>query len=551
MVKDIKKRRRVMQRSMQLRHCICDPRKPCPCNLLIEQDICPCAGEEQLRGEAPIRLTELVESAGCASKIDQATLQRILGGLPSPADPQVLVGMPAGDDAGVYLLDERTALVQTVDVFTPPVDDPYAFGQIAAANSLSDVYAMGGRPITALSIVGFPAGKLPDDVLREILRGGLDKMAEAGVPVIGGHSIKENEIKAGFAVTGLIDPRRLATNAAAQPGDCLVLTKPLGTGILAFAARIGRAKPESTAAAIRSMAALNRRAAELMAQFEVHACTDVTGFGLLGHLKSMAAASRVDVELAWEDLPLLPGVLDCVAAGIVPGAVERNRESSGDALAATAGVDPARIDILFDAQTSGGLLISLPGEAAQALVARLRAEGVEEAAIVGHVVAQGTGRISVRGSARAAAAARDACVAGELPAEELKETDAMTGCGDHQDPAAVSGLGKEAADRDAPCCGHDQDASLKDVPPAAEAGGTKAKFQAFLAAANGPGALGARTKRAMAIALSVLARCGPCLKHHVHKAKEEGFSPQEIDEAAWMAIAFGGSPAMMFYNELK
>ncbi len=285
MVKDLLKRRRVMQRSMQLGHCICDPRKPCPCDLLLEKDLCPCAGEELPRGDAPIRLTELVESSGCASKIDQATLQRILGGLPSPADPRVLVGMPAGDDAGVYLLDERTALVQTVDVFTPPVDDPYAFGQIAAANSLSDVYAMGGRPITALSIVGFPAGKLPDEILRQILRGGLDKMSEAGVPVIGGHSIKENEIKAGFAVTGLIDPRRVATNAAARPGDRLVLTKPLGTGIIAFAARIGRAKPEWTAAAVGSMAALNRRAAELMGQFEVHACTDVTGFGLLGHFE--------------------------------------------------------------------------------------------------------------------------------------------------------------------------------------------------------------------------------------------------------------------------
>ena len=179
MVKDLEKRRRVMQRSMQLGHCICDPRKPCPCDLLTEQDLCPCAGEEPPPGEAPIRLTELVENSGCASKIDQAALQRILGGLPSPADPRVLIGMPAGDDAGVYLLDEQTALVQTVDVFTPPVDDPYVFGQIAAANSLSDVYAMGGRPITALSIVGFPAGRLPDEVLRQILRGGLDKMSRS------------------------------------------------------------------------------------------------------------------------------------------------------------------------------------------------------------------------------------------------------------------------------------------------------------------------------------------------------------------------------------
>jgi selenide,water dikinase len=459
-------------------------------------------------------LTEWVESSGCASKIDQAVLQRILGGLPSPANPRVLIGMPAGDDAGVYLLDERTALVQTVDVFTPPVDDPYAFGQIAAANSLSDVYAMGGRPITALSIVGFPVGKLPDEVLREILRGGLDKMTEAGVAVVGGHSIRENEIKAGFAVTGLIDPRRIATNAAARPGDRLVLTKPLGTGIIAFAARIGRVRPESAAAAARSMAALNRRAAELMGQFEVHACTDVTGFGLLGHLKSMAVASKVDVELAWDDLPLLPGVLDCLSAGIVPGSVERNRESSAGALAAIDGVEPAWIDVLFDAQTSGGLLISLPGQSAEALVVRLRAEGMEEAAIVGRVVAEGAGRISVRG--------RD----GRPLPQEPKETGAMSCCGDDQAPS-------------------------KGLPPAADAEAAQERFLAFLEAANGPGALGARTKRAMAIALSVLARCGPCLKHHARKAKDEGFSPEEIDEAAWMAIAFGGSPAMMFYNETK
>jgi len=514
MVKDLEKRRRVMRRSMQLGHCICDPRRPCPCDLLREQDLCPCAGEERPQNKEPVRLTELVESAGCASKIDQAVLQRILGGLPSPSNPRVLVGMPAGDDAGVYLLDEQTALVQTVDVFTPPVDDPYVFGQIAAANSLSDVYAMGGRPITALSIVGFPADKLPDEVLRQILRGGLDKMSEAGVAVIGGHSIKENEIKAGFSVTGLIDPRRVATNAAARPGDRLVLTKPLGTGIIAFAARIGRAASESTEAAVRSMVALNRRAAELMGQFEVHACTDVTGFGLAGHLKSMALASKVDVELAWEELPLLPGVLDCLAAGIVPGAVERNRESSGDAVVTSGGGDPVGIDILFDAQTSGGLLISLPDDAADALVARLRAEGMEEAAVVGRVVAEGTGRIIL------------CCRNGQAMPQHQKETDAMSCCDDSQERAA-------------------------EPPRAADAVETPEKFRAFLDAANVPGALGARTKRAMAIALSVLARCGPCVKYHLRKAKEEGFSSEEIDEAAWLAIAFGGCPSMMFYNEMK
>ncbi|MCR4413497.1 MAG: selenide, water dikinase SelD, partial [Thermoguttaceae bacterium] len=211
--------------------------------------------------EGPVRLTALVDRPGCASKIDAATLRRVLAGLPASSDPRVLLGMPAGDDAGVYQLDERLALVQTVDVFAPSVDDPYLFGQIAAANSLSDVYAMGGRPLTALSIVGFPVRTLPDRVLREILRGGIDKMTEAGVAVIGGHSIHDKDIKAGFAVTGVIEPARVVARAGARPGDRVILTKPIGTGILAFAAQIGRAPPASLDAAARSMAALNRRAA--------------------------------------------------------------------------------------------------------------------------------------------------------------------------------------------------------------------------------------------------------------------------------------------------
>ncbi len=521
-MKDLEKRRRVMQRSMQLGHCICDPKTPCPCEIFRREDICPCAGEPYAAPAGPVRLTEMVRNAGCGSKIDQATLQRVLAGLPCCADPRVLVGMPAGDDAGVYLLDEQTALVQTVDVFSPPVDDPYVFGQIAAANSLSDVYAMGGRPLTALSIVGFPARKLPEEILREILRGGLDKMAEAGVAVIGGHSIQDDEIKAGFAVTGVVDPRRIATNAAAQPGDRLVLTKPLGTGILVFAGQIGRAGPEALAAAARSMAALNRRAAELMGQFDAHACTDVTGFGLLGHLKSMAAASRVDIELAAADLPLLPGVLELAAAGVLPGAVERNKESSADALAAVEGATPEQIEVLFDAQTLGGLLIAVPEAAAAGFVTRLHAEGIARAAVIGRVTAPGSGRIVVRGAqgGRQAAAASQPF--------HFQEDHPMGCCdrehGEHQAVTAGAAGGSE------------------EIPE---------KFQAFLAVANAPGRLDARTKRAMAIALSVLARCGPCVKHHVGKAREEGFTAEEIDEAAWMGVAFGGSPAMMFYNETK
>jgi selenide,water dikinase len=412
----------------------------------------------------------------------------------------------------VYQLDDHTALVQTVDVFTPSVDDPYTFGQIAAANSLSDVYAMGGRPITALSIVGYPVRTLPDEALREILRGGIDKMTEAGVPVVGGHSINDPQVKAGFAVTGLIDPRRIMANAGARPGDQLVLTKPLGTGILAFAAQIGRASASALEATARSMATLNRRAGELMLQCEAHAATDVTGFGLMGHLAAMAAASHADVEIVCDDVP---GVLECLAAGIRPGGVERNREASADAVDADPDVAPAMIDLCFDPQTSGGLLVALSPARAEEYVDRLRAEGMSDARVVGKVIGPGTGRVRVRTAGRR-----------PLPAMEKQETSPMSCCGDDRTPR--DGLPAES------------------VAPAAQE-----KFLDFLKTSGAAGLLDARTKRAVAIALSVHARCEPCLKTHLKKAREMGFSQEEIDEAAWMAIAFGGSPTMMFYNALR
>jgi selenide,water dikinase len=395
-MKDIEKRKRVMARSMRLGHCICDAKRSCPCDVLREKDVCPCAGESLDGHAGPLKLMELVQSAGCASKIDQATLRRVLQGLPFIDDPRVLIGAPAGDDAGVYRLADDLALVQTVDVFSPSADDPYVFGQIAAANSLSDVYAMGGRPITALSIVGFPIRSAPEEALRQILRGGVDKMAEAGVAVLGGHSINDPEIKAGFAVTGLVHPQRIVTNAGARPGDCLVLSKPLGTGIMTFAAQIGRAPAGGAEAAARSMAQLNRSAAELMLDCGAHACTDVTGFGLIGHVAAMAAASGVDVEIVWDNLPLLPGVLECLAQGIAGGAVERNRESSGDRLSTDERIEPAMLDLCFDPQTSGGLLIAVPQGVGPDLLDRLRAAGMPEAAIIGKVLDQGTGRVRLR-----------------------------------------------------------------------------------------------------------------------------------------------------------
>jgi selenide,water dikinase len=444
------------------------------------------------------------------------------------------------DDAGIYKLDDERALVQSVDVFTPVVDDPYLFGQIAAANSVSDIYAMGGTPLTALSIVGFPVRKLPERIMREILRGGLDKMAEAGVAVIGGHSIKDEEIKAGFAVTGLIDTDRVVTNAGARPGDALVLTKPIGIGIISFAAQIDRVGPESVDAIAASMAALNKTACELMLEFGAHACTDITGFALIGHLAEMAKSSGVDVEIAWDDVPLFPGVLECVGQGIVPGAIERNREASGDAVVMGDGVEPAMIDVCLDAQTSGGLLIALPEAKASGLLKRLHKAGVAEAAAIGRVTAKGTGRVRVttRGtrpipkteSKKPASAAPTVPTPATTPQRE-EGAETMECC-----------PGGPPKNRDATATG-----AAQDVSPA----GDLQAFKDFMAAVNAPGELDVKTKKAIAIALSLLAKCGPCAKIHIAKAREMGFSQAMIDEAANIAISFGGCPIMMFYNEVK
>ena len=518
MTKDLEKRKRIMQRSIRLGHCICDAAKPCPCDLFKQKDICLCAGERLEVPSGPVALTQLVEKAGCASKIDQAFLKAVLSGLPSLDDPRVLVGMPAGDDAGVYELDDGTALVQTVDVFTPSVDDPYQFGQVAAANSLSDIYAMGGRPVTALSIIGFPVRKVSDSVLHQILRGGIDKMKEAGVPVIGGHSIDDDQIKAGFAVTGLIDKNRVATNAGARGGDVLILTKPLGTGIVAFARQIGRAKEESLSAAIRSMTALNRSAAGQMQRHQVHSCTDVTGFGLMGHLSEMALRSGVDVEICWDDLPWFPYVLQYAAEGILPGAIERNKESCGSRVYAGEGVGEVMFDMCFDAQTSGGLLMAVDPETAVRLLGSLHDAGVEDACIVGKVRQKGEGRVFIETSGKR-----------RLPmTTEAPESTPATQTTAWWSPGSPSG-----------CC-------AEGGAPSAEAE-AEDLYQQFLAAAGRPGSLDAFTKQAVNIALSVAMRCEPCLKTHMQKARQGGFTPAEMDEAAMLGVAFGGSPALVMY----
>jgi selenide,water dikinase len=296
----------------------------------------------------------------------------------------VLVGFDTADDAGVYQLTAELALVQTVDFFTPIVDDPFTFGAIAAANSLSDVYAMGGKPISALSILAYPAkGDLED--LEEILKGGASKMIEADCAILGGHSVADDEIKFGYAVTGTVHPARVKANAGARAGDALVFTKRLGTGVISTALKRGIARDADVAASIASMLTLNRKACEAMLAYDVHACTDVTGFGLIGHAREMAVASGVTLEIEVDRLRFLDGALDYARQGAVPGGLKNNREYASCAVEMTREL-PAEIeDLLYDPQTSGGLLISLPAADAAALTA-----GLPEAYLVGRAVARET-----------------------------------------------------------------------------------------------------------------------------------------------------------------
>jgi len=297
-----------------------------------------------------------------------------------PRDPNVLVGMGTLDDAGVDRLSETQALVQTVDFITPVVDDPFTYGEIAVANALSDVWAMGGQPITALNVVCFPSG-LDPRVLNGILRGGLAKFTEAGVVLLGGHTVDDPEIKYGASVTGLIDPNRILSNAGAQVGDVLILTKPLGVGVVTTGIKQGVAPEASVAAAVASMRALNRTAHDAMLRHGARACTDVTGFGLLGHLSHVARESRVTARIEASQVPLLPGALDLRRQGVGPGGLDRNRRHFGVGVGVEPHVEEALADLLFDPQTSGGLLIALPGDNAEALLTDLAAHGLDAARI--------------------------------------------------------------------------------------------------------------------------------------------------------------------------
>ena len=320
----------------------------------------------------------------------------MLGDLPVTVDDRVLIDYRTADDAGVYRLDAERALVQTVDFFTPIVDDPFVYGQIAAANALSDVYAMGGRPLTALAIAGFPKD-LDRAVLSRIFAGGLDTLTRAGVALLGGHTVQDQEIKFGYAVTGEVEPSRVLANAGARPGDVLLLTKALGTGVIATALKFGRANEAAVAAAIRSMTTTNRAAADVlrgMPPAAVHACTDVTGFGLLGHASEMAAASGCLLELEAAAVPLIDGARALVA-GNIPGGGRTNRQHFGGQVTFAAGVPSDLADLLFDPQTSGGLLIAVASDAADALAAAL-ARAAAPAARVGRAVEAGEALIHVR-----------------------------------------------------------------------------------------------------------------------------------------------------------
>lgn len=342
-----------------------------------------------------IKLTSYSTKGGCGCKIGPADLSEVIKKLP-PAlpNPNLLVGIDTSDDAGVYKLSEELALVQTVDFFTPIVDDPYSFGQVAAANAISDIYAMGGKPLTALNIVAFPIRTLDKDVLAEILRGAGDKMKEAGITLVGGHSIDDNEPKFGLAVTGLVHPQKIRTNAGAIPGDKLILTKPIGVGILTTSIKKDRLNEEEVARVTEVMATLNKAAAETMEPFEVHACTDVTGFGLIGHSLEMAKGSGVGIRLIANDVPLLPRVRELAEEGFVPGGTKNNFAHVQNSVTFPESLDQIGQWILCDAVTSGGLLISLPGNQADELLSKLKLAGVE-ASMIGEITEEHPGCIVV------------------------------------------------------------------------------------------------------------------------------------------------------------
>lgn len=336
--------------------------------------------------ETEVKLTKLASCAGCGAKVGAGTLAQLLEGFQTHIDPRLIVGYDKSDDACVYVMDENTALVQTTDFFPPIVDDPYLFGQIAAANALSDVYAMGGQPKLALNILCL-ADKMEPETVQEILRGGYAKAYEAGAIIAGGHTIQGAEPIYGLAVTGFVHPDRVLTNAAARPGDVLILTKPLGVGILTTAAKADLVDGPVLERLYAQMATLNKAARDVMVKYPVHSCTDITGFALLGHSYEMAQGSGCSLHIDSARIPYHPEALEMADMGFIPAGAYRNREYAGAGVRKGPGVTRAMEDICYDPQTSGGLLMALPAEAAEECLAELQ-KAIPQAAIIGRVTEQ-------------------------------------------------------------------------------------------------------------------------------------------------------------------
>ena len=516
---DYAKRRRIMQRSMKLGHCICDPKRPCPCDIFKNDGLCPCAGERPApKPMDNVKLTELVHNAGCASKISPGDLEACLGRLPEVKDPNVLCGMPSADDAGVYKLEDGTCLVQTIDVMTPCVDDPYTFGRICAANCVSDIYAMGGKPLTAVSMLGFPAETLDGQIMYHMMKGAMDVFEEAGVALIGGHSIKDEEIKLGFAITGTIEEDQLARHDTAKTDDVLVLTKPLGIGVLNFCRQINR--PVNVEQIDTAMATLNKNAADAMNQVGAHACTDVTGFGLYGHLISMVRHSEVTAHIYADLLPAFEGAREALADGVIPGAIERNSEYVAEDIAFSDSLSEAEKYLGFDAQTSGGLLITLPASKLDQLKQELAQRDVPFW-VIGKITEKSTGKIIVTHSSESAESA------------ELAEIIDTPGPGKKSAPASDT-----------------QNKSATATAPAEPTESSKAALGAFgslMKATGQAGEIDEKTKELINFALVVMGRCDPCFAAHYKKAKAMGITDAELEEAAWCASAMGGAVVRMFY----
>jgi selenium donor protein len=342
-----------------------------------------------------IKLTQFTHGLGCACKMQPADLEKVLRKLPQTTDPNVLVGNSSADDAAVYLVNPEQAIVQTLDFFTPIVDDPYDFGAIAAANALSDIYAMGAKPLFALNIVAFPVQRLPLGVLEQILLGAADKATEAGISIIGGHSIDDTEPKFGMCVTGLVHPEKAWKNIGAQTGDVLILTKPLGTGIISTAVKSGLADENAAAEACFWMKQLNRKASQVFLNFQVNACTDITGFGLAGHLSEMIRGSEVNAEISFAALPFMNHVKELAFAGAIPGGTYKNLDFYKEWIKWEALLSETEKLMFCDAQTSGGLLVAVPEKQAVPALQELKLQGIDNAVIIGRITQKGNGFIHV------------------------------------------------------------------------------------------------------------------------------------------------------------